>query len=58
MGQLGFFHIDERLARLSSLGDQLEAFSRAVDFELFRSELEAVLSCSDGSKAGVRRSMQ
>lgn len=33
MSQPGFFEVDERLARLSDLGDQLEAFSRAVDFE-------------------------
>lgn len=52
MDQPGFFDIDERLARLSGLGDQLEAFSRAVDFELFRPELEKTLSYSDGSKGG------
>jgi IS5 family transposase len=52
MAQPGFFDIDERLARLSGLGDQLEAFSRAVDFELFRPELEVALSYSDGSKGG------
>ncbi|KXV77970.1 transposase, partial [Acetobacter malorum] len=28
MKQSGFFDIEERLARLSGLGDQLEAFSR------------------------------
>ncbi|GCD53100.1 hypothetical protein NBRC3188_1797 [Acetobacter pasteurianus NBRC 3188] len=27
-----FFDVEERLARLSGLGDQLEAFSRTVDF--------------------------
>ena len=38
-GQLGFFDIDDRLKRrLSDLGDQLEAFRSAVDFELFRPE--------------------
>lgn len=52
MDQPGFFDIDERLARLSGLGDQLEAFSRDVDFELFRQELEKALSYSDGSKGG------
>lgn len=52
MDQPGFFDIDERLSRLSGLGDQLEAFSRAVDFELFRQELDAALSYSDGSKGG------
>ena len=34
-GQPGFFDIDDRLKRLSDLGDQLEAFRSAVDFELF-----------------------
>lgn len=52
MDQSGFFDIDERLARLSGLGDQLEAFSRAVDFELYRPELEKTLFDSDGSKGG------
>ena len=33
MKQSGFFDVEERLARLSGLGDQLEAFSRTVDFE-------------------------
>ncbi|MCP1244125.1 IS5 family transposase [Acetobacter lambici] len=39
MTQSGFFDVEERLARLSGLGDQLEAFSRTVDFEVFRPEL-------------------
>jgi len=50
MDQPGFFDLDERLTRLSGLGDQLKAFSRAVDFKLFRPELERALSYSDGSK--------
>ena len=37
---------------LSGLGDQLEAFSRTVDFEVFRPELEQALAYSDGSKGG------
>ena len=40
-GQPGFFDIDDRLKRLSDLGDQLETFRSAVDFELFRPELNA-----------------
>jgi hypothetical protein len=35
-GQPGFFDGNDRLKRLSDLGDQLEAFRTAVDFELFR----------------------
>ena len=43
MQQPGFFDVEERLARLSGLGDQLEAFSRTVDFEVFRPDLELAL---------------
>ncbi|GAN69845.1 transposase [Acetobacter orleanensis NRIC 0473] len=52
MKQGGFFDVEERLARLSGLGDQLEAFSRTVDFEVFRPDLEKALAYSDGSKGG------
>ncbi|WP_249202442.1 transposase, partial [Gluconobacter kondonii] len=52
MKQTGFFDVEERLARLSGLGDQLEAFSRTVDFEVFRPELEKALAYSDGNKGG------
>ena len=52
MKQSGFFDVDERLARLSGLGDQLESFSRTVDFEVFRPDLEKSLAYSDGSKGG------
>ena len=38
--------------RLSGLGDQLEAFSRTVDFEAFRPDLEQALAYSGGSKGG------
>ena len=51
-GQPGFFDVDERLRRLSGLGDQLEAFAAAVDFELLRPVLDAALDYSDGSKGG------
>ena len=50
--QAGFFAVDARLRRLSDLGDQLEAYAEAVDFELFRPELEAALAYADGSKGG------
>ncbi|MFP2872157.1 transposase, partial [Acetobacter tropicalis] len=52
MTQSGFFDVEERLARLSGLGDQLEAFSRTVDFEVFRPELNKALAYSGGSKGG------
>jgi hypothetical protein len=38
--QPGLFDVDDRLKRLSDIGDQLEAFSAVVDFEMFRPELE------------------
>ncbi|MDH3665122.1 MAG: transposase, partial [Alphaproteobacteria bacterium] len=50
--QPGFFDVDDRLRRLSDLGDQLEAYGAAADFEIFRSELEAALDYSDRSKGG------
>jgi hypothetical protein len=38
-GEPGFFDVDERLKRLSGLGDHLEGFAAAVDFEMFRADL-------------------
>ena len=52
VGQPGFFDFDDRLRRLSDLGDQLEAFAAAVDFELFRPVLDAALAYADGAKGG------
>ena len=40
----GFFDVDDRLKRLSDLGDQLEAYRRVVDFEAFRPDLEKALA--------------
>ena len=51
-GQRGFFDVNDRLKRLSDLGDQLEAFRAAVDFELFRPELNVALAYSDGAQGG------
>ena len=51
-GQQSFFDIDDRLKRLSDLGDQLETFRSAVDFELFRPELNAALSYTDRTEGG------
>ncbi len=50
--QPGFFDVDERMKRLSGLGDHLEAFSAAVDFEIFRADLVAALGYSDGAQSG------
>jgi IS5 family transposase len=51
-GEPGFFDVDDRLKRLSDLGDHLEAFRTAVDFEMFRPELNAALAYSDGAQGG------
>ena len=51
-GAPGLFDVDERLKRLSDLGDQLLAFTTAVDFEIFRPELTRALAYSDGSQGG------
>jgi IS5 family transposase len=50
--QPGFFDIDERLQRLTGLGDQLLAFAKVVDFEAFRPELLKTLAYSDGAQGG------
>jgi hypothetical protein len=51
-GQRGFFDVDERLQRLTDLGDQLLAFAKVVDFELFRPDLSKALAYSDGAQGG------
>ena len=51
-GQPGFFDVEDRLKRLSDLGDQLEAFARAVEYEQFRPTLDATLAYADGAKGG------
>ena len=56
-GQPGFFDVEDRLKRLSDLGDQLEAFRGAVDFEMFRDDLVSALPYGDGTKGAGRRSI-
>ena len=51
-GQPVFFDVEDRLRRLSDLGDHLAAFAAAVDFELFRPALDAALAYADGAKGG------
>ena len=51
-GAARVFDTDDRLKRLSDLGDQLETFRSAVDFELFRADLNAALSYTDRSEGG------
>src|SRR6478735_8119888 len=48
----GFFDLEDRLARLSAKGDELERLSAVVDFELFRRELERAVPRSDRAKGG------
>jgi IS5 family transposase len=52
VAQPGFFDLEERLARLSAKGDELERLSAVVDFELFRSELERAVPRADRAKGG------
>ena len=52
MRQRGFFDVDERLKRVSDLGDPLEAMAAVIDFEKFRPPLDEALNRSDGSKGG------
>ena len=54
MVQLGIFDVNDRLARLSEIGDQLEAFGRVVDFEVFRPDLTAALNYRSGGAQGGR----
>ena len=51
-GAPGFFDVDDRLKRLSDLGDQLEAYGRVVDFEAFRADLEKALAYTSGAHGG------
>ena len=50
--QPGLFDVEERLRRLSDIGDQFEAYAAVVDFEIFRADLEAALGYADGAKGG------
>ena len=50
--QSGFFDVEDRLKRLTDLGDHFEAFVAAVDFDLFRPALNAALAYANGSRGG------
>src|SRR5437764_2389174 len=50
--QPGLFYVDHRMKRLSDLGDQLEAFGSAVDFEIFRGDLVLALAYSENGQGG------
>ena len=54
MGQQpGFFDVEDRLKRLRDLGDQLEAFARAVAYEQFRPALDAPLAGTAAGRPGA-----
>ena len=48
----GFFDQDLRLSKLSQLGDPLEKLKKGIDFEQFRSLLEARLTVKSKGKVG------
>ena len=45
--QPGFFEVEERLQRLSDIGDQFEAYAAVVDFEIFRADLDPSIYLAD-----------
>lgn len=47
-----FFDVVDQLARLSGLGDQLEAFFRTVDFEASCPDLDKAPAYADESRGG------
>lgn len=51
-GQVGFWDIDDRYARLSEAGDPLEKLNAVVPWEAFRKPLAKALKRSDGAKGG------
>lgn len=50
--QFGIFDVDNRLRRLSKMGDALERINRIVDWEMFRPIIEAALKESRGKAKG------
>jgi len=50
MAQMGFFDADKRLTGLSAKGDPLEAISKLMPWEMFRSDIEAVVLTADEAK--------
>ena len=54
-GRIGLFDKEEIAAKLSKLGNPLEKIRKAINFEIFRPELEAnMLNLNRKSKAGCR----
>ena len=55
MSQMGFFDADKRLSILSLKGDPLEAISKLMPWEMFRADIESVLSLHSGQSAQTLR---
>ena len=55
MKQVGFFDIDDRLERVSALGDPLEVMASVIDFEAFRPFLDQGSRDLIAARAGVHR---
>ena len=52
MKQINFFAEDNRLDRLSKMGDPLEKVAGAVDFQIFRPTLDTAIPREKGDKGG------
>jgi len=54
-GRMSFFSQEERISKLSQLGNPLEKLHKVIDFEIFRSELEEnMLNHDKKSNAGCK----
>lgn len=52
MGQLGFFDVEKKLQELSKLGDPLERFAKAIDWERFKPVIAKAFRKERKSNAG------
>jgi len=52
MRELGFFDEDDRLKRLSEMGDPLEKIAKTMDFEIFRAILNKTMEKKDRGVGG------
>jgi IS5 family transposase len=54
MGQIGFFDLEERTAKLTQMGDPLVGLNAQIDWEAFRSDLKRVHEKERKSNAGAK----
>ena len=54
MGQIGFFDLEERTAKLTQMGDPLVGLNAQIDWEAFRSDLNRVHEKERKSNAGAK----